>query len=223
MFKKTLFLVLLLPSLAKGHMIYSNIANPPSGNDSLGNDGSDVSGPLGNSFTTPSLSPPNLFWALNDVKLNLRPDPSWDGTPGTITLSLWSDGFPPTGGELPISQLATIGVLSLSDLQNGGPGTYDFPVAQPFNMLPLTRYWIMADSGGVINGGRLDWSAPDPGQPGEMYTQMFQGSQGNFDADGFQHAYQMEVNADPVTTPEPASVVLFLMGGLGLLYYRKWI
>jgi hypothetical protein len=152
--------------------------------------------PLADSFSTGSTAV-----LLTDVKVILDGAP---GPPGSTIVQLLGDASTHPGAVL--ANIATLNNSSLSF----APTTFDFPLATPYPLNPNTRYWVGLSS---VGGSTADWHYGGPAVPGEFFS----GHGSVFPATS---PYQMQVRgtADPV--PEPGSLALLTLGGLGLAGWR---
>ena len=179
-----------LASALSADVVFSNISE-----SSVGADGVDASfaGPLYDSFT--SLGAAGQITNLQLV-LNLCQNDNCPSS-GTVEVGLYADDSTTPGAEL-----SALGSISDS-LLSGTPATYQIALTAFPVLTADTRYWI-----GLSGDTTAQWSY-DGGDP--QISEYFDNQSGVWpDSAG---PYQMQVTE---TTPEPASIFLFLTG-VGIL------
>lgn len=188
-----LTLVLALSCLAGATDIYNNLNSPTDGTDSVFS-----FGPLADSFSTG-----NSSFTLEGVGLKLEDM----GTPtGSFTIQLLNDNNISPG--TPIYTIATVSDSMLTDsLQN-----YFFDLATPQVLDPNTRYWIQLSS---TDGSVAFWSWSTDQSGVGVAGEFFANSTGVYD--NTNGPYQMELSDQPLTLPEPGTILMLGTGVVGAI------
>jgi hypothetical protein len=215
------FAFLAVSAFGQDAVVYNSSGNAASDADPVA-----TAGPLGDSFTNPSVS------TLVDVKITLantdppggratgqfkhatvaRVRPHLPPSTGSITVALWSST---TGGTpAPLSQIAVLGTLNDTSLTDV-PTAYDFPVSGGITLAAGTRYWIIVST---ANTSIAYWAYGADAGIG-VTTEYWSDHDGSHPNTG--EPYLMEVTVLPSgsATPVPPSLMLVLLGLGGIAFY----
>ena len=186
-------------ALSAGTIVFGN-----TGESGIGVDGVDASfvGPLYDSFT--SLDAAGQITDLQIV-LSLCTEENCPSS-GTVDVGLYADSSTTPGTGSP---LGSISDTLLSDT----PATYDIPLTAFPVLTADTRYWI-----GLSGDTMAQWSYESDDSGIGVSGEFFDNQTGvSSDSIG---PYQMQVTVTE-TTPEPASIFLFLTGAAILALFRR--
>jgi hypothetical protein len=186
-------LLLALVTGVQAGIIFNNIGSTTGGTDPLTGYGP----PLYDSFSAGAAA-----LMLTDVEALLSGSP--DGA--TLTVDLYADAATSPG-----TMLAQIGTLSDTALSSSLT-VFDFPLAEPYELAPGTRYWILLNT---TDGSSASW-AWSLDQTAVGVAGQFFGHDATVTSDA-EGPYQMEVSGSNV--PEPSTLLLALIGG-GILLAR---
>jgi hypothetical protein len=159
-------------------------------------------GPLGDSFSTVATS-----YLLSDVKVNFY-NPSATTT-GSVTVTLYA-----SNGVSPTTALATLGTVNTSAVATGTFLVEDFSSFAPISLAPSTRYYIILSTTNSALDAVITNTLTGPEVSSEF--NYYNGTaQSNVSVGG---TFEMQVS----TVPEPSSLVLCGIAGLGSLgYYAR--
>jgi hypothetical protein len=164
-------------------------------------------GPLGDSFMIG-----NSFSALSDVKVGIYNPSAISVLGSSVTVSLYA-----SNGMAPTAFLDTLGSVTTSSITAGLITVVDFSNFTPINLNSNTTYFILLSTSNASTLEAVETNNLLGTGVAQGYDYYNGTAQTNVLVGG---TFEMQITTVPSAVPEPSSLVLCGIAGLGRLAYR---